>query len=383
MPDNGPGLSRAVVKPTVRTQIRYSHNYKLTRYTVEGIEGSILAGKANQIIVAEPGGPDPIFQALQTEDVGLERRMLRKTASSEPRALPQAVVQDAANDNDVTVFDHADNEEEVNGEVGTRMIAFGMNFGMPYKFIASGDSRSFEEAPAAVRMARSRIDWAQPMFTSPEGYQEFNEEIIFAYMEDQKMNYHDDGEEGLGPRIATLSLGGAATMSLRVKSKYHSQVSKTGIFTNEKPLSLPVLQSSGYIQGHEAKSKSAKDTYEGRVAAWEELEASKQTGTASKIKERSKELAAKLDLKVKPAEPLLSFRLTHSDIVIMEGEKIQKFLEHAIEPHGNLRFALTCRTILPHHLTAEQAPKYEVLPDSEGYDGSQIREEGDLHAVVW
>jgi len=251
--------------------------------------------------------------------------------------------------------------------------------------------------PAAVRAVRSRLNWAQRAFVNEEsGYQDFNELLIFAYLQGQKIKYHDDGEKGLGPRIATLSLGAPATMTLRLKAKYFSQVSKTssGIFTDEKPLPLPLLESCGYVSGRAIKGKTAAskgsvttspDTYAARLAAWTELQGLRAEGEMAAFRKRSKEIPKEIGLGRKQADTLLSFHLTHGDIFIMEGEDIQKSLEHAVEPHGHLRFATTTRTILPGHLPPDQVPPYEVLPDPEGYDGSTIREDRDegREAIVW
>jgi len=391
MSSDGPGLIKAVIQPAVKTQVGYHSNYKVIRYTIDGVVGSVTVAKANQQIVSEPGGANDMFRELQQVDVGLERRIIRKSAQVE--SLPP---QETAVEPDGTP--DADGNEDAGQhvvEAGARMTAFGMNFGMPYKFIATGDSQSFEAAPAAVRAVRSRLNWAQRVFINDEsGYQDFNELLIFAYLEGQKIKYHDDGEEGLGPRIATLSLGAPATMTLRVKAKYFSQVSKTGVFTDEKPLPLALLESCGYAPGYSSKVKDAvkqatkaasKDTYAARLAAWDELQDLRAEGEMATFRARSKELSKELQLKRKDADPVLSFRLTHGDIVIMEGEEIQKYMEHMVEPDGHLRFAMTTRTILPAHLSPDQIPPYEVLPDAEGYDGSGIREEKDegREAIVW
>lgn len=397
MASDGPGLAKALVKPVVHTQVRYLSNYKIIKYTIEGVVGSVVLAKANKHVVSEPGGADDMFRELQTVNVGLERRIMRKTADSEqPPSRTQATAD--PDDDDVAAHEDEHDDDDQPGEAGARMTAFGMNFGMPYKFIATGDSKSFEDAPAAVRAVRSRLNWAQRAFVNDEaGYQDFNEELIFAYLEGQKIKYHDDGEKGLGPRIATLSLGAPATMNLRVKQKYFTQVSKTGsgIFTDEKPLPLPLLESCGYVSGRPLKSKAtdteaasvkrSKDTYAARLAAWDELQDLRAKGDMAAFRERSKEIPKEIGMGRKQADALLSFHLTHGDIVIMEGEDIQKFLEHSVEPHGHLRFAMTCRTILPGHLSPDQMPPYEVLPDQEGYDGAGIREEkdGDRRAVVW
>ena len=175
-------------------------------------------------------------------------------------------------------------------------------------------------------------------------------------------------------------------MLLRVKAKYYGHTSNTGVFTFEEPLPLPILQSSGYTSGFRGKNKNkqkpCKDTHEGRYAAWEELKHLKEAGDSAGFRKRGKELSKELELRKVPAEPLLSFHLTHGDIVIMVGEDIQKYLEHQVEPTGSLRFALTCRTVLGNHLPADELPKYEVA-DAELYNGSTIREDGDGEAVVW
>lgn len=228
MTSDGPSLAKAVVKPVVHTQVRYLSNYKVIKYTIEGVFGSVVLAKANKHVVSEPGGADDMFRELQMTSVGLERRVLRKTADTEQKPPRQQNAVEPDDELDAAVDEDEDKDEDQPGEAGARMTAFGMNFGMPYKFIATGDSKSFEDAPAAVRAVRTRLNWAQRAFVNNEsGYQDFNEELIFAYLEGQKIKYHDDGEKGLGPRIATLSLGAPATMLLRLKAKYFSQVSKS------------------------------------------------------------------------------------------------------------------------------------------------------------
>jgi len=53
---------------------------------------------------------------------------------------------------------------------------------------------------------------------------EFNEILSAAYMERQKMAFHSDSERGLGPIVASLSLGSAAAMHFRV----HAHVRQEG-----------------------------------------------------------------------------------------------------------------------------------------------------------
>ncbi|KAK3624649.1 hypothetical protein LTR56_020899 [Elasticomyces elasticus] len=246
-------------------------------------------------------------------------------------------------------------------EEGDFMTAFSMNYGMPYKFVATGASKSFddEKAPWPVRECRSRLNWASKEFLPNAGVDDkldLNEELIFAYMEGQKIEYHDDGEEGLGPTIATLSLGGKAKMHMRLKAKHHFGCSKTGVLTADRPV-------PGSVE------------YEKRLQAWEELQPIKESDRATyqrRIKEIPKELEI-YDKRNKRPEDLVTVTLGHGDIIIMNGYQIQKYLEHKVVPEGYLRFALTCRTVLEHHLKEHERPSYSVGPDTIGYDGSRLQ----------
>ncbi|KAK5707922.1 hypothetical protein LTR97_000461 [Elasticomyces elasticus] len=246
-------------------------------------------------------------------------------------------------------------------EEGDFMTAFSMNYGMPYKFVATGASKSFddEKAPWPVRECRSRLNWALKEFLPNARVGDkldLNEELIFAYMEGQKIEYHDDGEEGLGPTIATLSLGGKAKMHMRLKAKHHFGCSKTGVLTADRPV-------PGSVE------------YEKRLQAWEELQQIKESDRATyqrRIKEIPKELEI-YDKRNKRPEDLVTVTLGHGDIIIMNGYQIQKYLEHKVVPEGYLRFALTCRTVLEHHLKEHERPSYSVGPDTIGYEGSRLQ----------
>lgn len=238
-------------------------------------------------------------------------------------------------------------------EDGDLMTAFSINYGMPYKFVAVGSSLPFTDSPWPVRTCRADLNWASQTFLDSQDHMDFNEELIFAYLEGQKIEYHDDGESGLGPRIATLSLGGKAKMHLRMKMKHYTGCSKTGIFTAEKPM---------------PHSIDGPEMYQKRLAAWNELQTLKATDKPA-YERRRKELPKELGLfskRMKKAEDLVTVTLNHGDIVLMEGYEIQQYLEHKVVPEQCLRFALTCRTVLPDHLKPEERPAYEVELD----DGS-------------
>ncbi|KAI7669063.1 hypothetical protein KC319_g6226, partial [Hortaea werneckii] len=71
---DGPSLGRNRHDPSVSVKVSYTHGYKIFTYTVEGIQGRFVHAVANGRINREWQGPDDMFAALQTEDMGLERR---------------------------------------------------------------------------------------------------------------------------------------------------------------------------------------------------------------------------------------------------------------------------------------------------------------------
>jgi alkylated DNA repair dioxygenase AlkB len=319
-----------------------------------------------------------MFAALQTEDMGLERRTFgvkKVSGAKNEQAAPDAIVTDAAPLTFRTPPEEVDAESAAAGGIqaggadqkakyefddGDLMTAFSMNYGMPYKFVASGASKPFEEGPWPVAECRRRLNWAQREFLDNKGaYVDLNEQLIFAYLEGQKIEYHDDGEEGLGPRIATLSLGGRAKMHLRMKLKHFVGCSKQAILTEERPV-------PGGIGGSEMDDK--------RLKAWEELQDlryEKSTEYQKRRKELPRELGL-LDKRVKKADDLVTITLSHGDIVIMEGYDVQRYLEHKVVPEGCLRFAMTCRTVLENHLKAEELPNYTVDVDETVYEGPKL-----------
>ncbi|KAK4895977.1 hypothetical protein LTR27_006148 [Elasticomyces elasticus] len=274
-----------------------------------------------------------------------------------PQEMSQPVEQPAA----VSEETVESSNKPADVEEGDFMTAFSMNYGMPYKFVATGASKSFddEKAPWPVRECRSRLNWASREFLPNAAVGDkldLNEELIFAYMEGQKIEYHDDGEEGLGPTIATLSLGGKAKMHMRLKAKHHFGCSKTGMLTADRPV-------PGSVE------------YEKRLQAWEELQPIKESDRAT-YQRRVKEIPKELEIyekRNKRPEDLVTVTLGHGDIIIMNGYQIQKYLEHKVVPEGYLRFALTCRTVLEHHLKEHERPSYLVGPDTIGYDGSRLQ----------
>lgn len=120
------------------------------------------------------------------------------------------------------------------------------------------------------------------------------------------MNFHDDGEHGLGPVVSSLSLGGSASMHFRPKVKRSSR----NLVYSKNPL-VSTNVTSDYLPPHvPPKAKEG-------------------SGTAVK--------------------PELTLRLEHGDVMIMVGDRMQKVWEHMVEPLEGFRVAATCRRIGSSH----------------------------------
>ncbi|ORY29498.1 hypothetical protein BCR39DRAFT_588274 [Naematelia encephala] len=160
---------------------------------------------------------------------------------------------------------------------------FAVNSGASYKYIVDTLSLPFEESPACIRRALEVIQRnARQVLGQEVG---FNEVLSVLYREGQKMSWHDDGENGLGPVVGSLSLGSSAIMSFRPKPPR---------------------------QEHNIKFRLGQDST-----------ATKRTS--------------------KPATAL-SITLSHGDLVVMSGREIQKRWSHRVIPLG-FRIAATARMI--------------------------------------
>ncbi|KAH9011931.1 hypothetical protein EDB85DRAFT_1878091, partial [Lactarius pseudohatsudake] len=96
---------------------------------------------------------------------------------------------------------------------------FSQNTGAPYQYIGGAERTTplKDGAPAvlgALHLIQHRIETTLGM------REDFNEVLSAAYMEKQKMAFHSDSERGLGPVVASLSLGSTAEMHFRLQSKY-------------------------------------------------------------------------------------------------------------------------------------------------------------------
>ncbi|PYH42389.1 uncharacterized protein BP01DRAFT_418022 [Aspergillus saccharolyticus JOP 1030-1] len=289
------------------------HPYRRLVYTLPGV-GSVTHLVANRAINTRANGPDDLFKRLQSVELGLQRYPLQ-----------QSVVR------------------------GTLTSHYAVNYGCPYKYVVSVSSKGFNEASDEILRALGRLTWATHQAVTAAGDECLppNELLLLGYMEDMKIGYHDDGESSLGPTIATLSLGARATMLLRMKYKYYHGCTRAKRLLDDDP----VLDGCGHFA--ERQALKAK------------LEAGEITRAEYKA-QRGKCLGNRRG----EAPPCIKIELNHGDLVVMHGEKLQRFYEHSVIPEKNLRFALTARYIKPEFMEEMDAQKGKfTLTDDQVYDG--------------
>ncbi|KAH2085533.1 hypothetical protein KXX03_001550 [Aspergillus fumigatus] len=265
--------------------------------------------------LTRPDGPNDLFRQLQVADLGLRRYPLQHSVVA-----------------------------------GTLTAHFAVNYGMPYKYIVSVDSRPFTDAPHEIMRALGRLTWAteRAVAGSGDAFLPPNELLMLGYFEDMKIGYHDDGESSLGPTIATLSLGAKSVMSIRMKYKYYNGLSKTKTLLKDDPVLVGCRM--------EAERRSLK----GQLANGE-IDRTTYDSLRRKTLQKGKCGEAPIEIKME---------LNHGDLVVMHGENLQKYYEHAVTPDKKLRFALTARYIQPNHVEPEHLPKGEfTLRPDQIYDG--------------
>ncbi|RUP52039.1 hypothetical protein BC936DRAFT_142775 [Jimgerdemannia flammicorona] len=106
-------------------------------------------------------------------------------------------------------------------KVRSRLLAnqFSYNAGAPYKHAVRVETAPLDQAPFAVRRALQIVHNTSRLI-NPE--YEFNEVLSIAYMEGQRMSWHNDGEKDVGEIIASLSMGSDAELWFRHKRGPHT-----------------------------------------------------------------------------------------------------------------------------------------------------------------
>ncbi|KAF2665469.1 hypothetical protein BT63DRAFT_66628 [Microthyrium microscopicum] len=302
---------------TIRKFFDGAYTYK--RYDIPGTDSFVVHIAPNRSGLEGPARPHDLFESLQKEDVGMKRRF---------------------------VGPHR-------GHTAKFTAQFSTNVGLPYNYVAAEQNinestTSFAESPQVLHDAFAGCNnWGK--VAVGDGYLNCNEMLALGYLEKNKIGYHSDGEETLGPTIITLSLGHVAQMKLRMKEKYWQGYSDKNVYADKKK---PVPNCCNYeerLKAWETIASIQADPSKLQAKKIEEIQAI-QAATVASSKKAKKSLTLFLDME-----------LNHGDVVIMHGEPLQEFFEHGVEPKGNMRFALTTRHILPHKVQ-------NVLPD--GFDAS-------------
>ncbi|TGZ78296.1 hypothetical protein EX30DRAFT_162605 [Ascodesmis nigricans] len=170
---------------------------------------------------------------------------------------------------------------------------FALNCGAAYHYVVDQDTVKMEDAPVVVQNVLSMLN--EQVGKLCPGHRDFNEVLSLAYLEDMRMNYHTDDEVGLGPVVASLSLGAPARMGFRFR------------------------------------------------AGWKQNKLCHFPG---------------LDVDdVKSGIPQFSVTLNHGDLLIMDGAGIQRYWEHSLtRVEGLFRIAATGRYIDPDTHEAASRP---------------------------
>lgn len=154
-------------------------------------------------------------------------------------------------------------------------------------------------------------------------------------------------------------------MLIRMKYKYFNGFSKARKLLDEDP----VLEHCKF----EDQRQKLKEQFE--------------TGKISKATFDACRQEVLKDVKGQEAPPLMKLELHHGDLLVMHGEKLQKYYEastpsilpsitladrsqHSVVPDTKLRFALTARYIKPDHVDEHELKKgeFSLTPD-QIYDG--------------
>ena len=173
-----------------------------------------------------------------------------------------------------------------------------------------------------------------------------NELFLIGYMESDRIDWHDDGEPGLGGTVGTYSLGADATMHLRHHYRIYSGVTRKTHFYIDKP---PVPGCQDYqkrfnnyerfrseIVAQRTNNPPSSKT-EGRVV--EEGKAD-----AKQVQALRKEIGQQLDLHFKENPPkIIELKLRHGDMVFMVGRAVQEYFE--VRRSGG-QTLLCCRAII-------------------------------------
>lgn len=245
---------------------------------------------------------------------------------------------------------------------GTVTNHFIANFGAVYNL--SVDMKStipWKDTPQPLKDARDVIERLTRQYqlkradgSLEDGEGDMNECYVAAYFTRNAMNWHDDGERGLGSVVATWTLGGTGRMQIANKlPHFYGKYKMTDQVADKAFLSKDYALPGCWL---ERKRKALKTTLD------EELERYPNEKDAVHKAKRQEAQDAwftaykallneyKVDVTVGAGlHPLLDIPLPHGSIAVMRGAKTQELYDHRVFVDSPLRIALTFRYISDEH----------------------------------
>ena len=244
-----------------------------------------------------------------------------------------------------------------NGQLGFTSHYAG-NYGMPYYYIANNSNASiaFSAAPDPIIAALGRLIWAAKQTVPATEFQTPNEMLFVAYMYENLMSFHSDGEKGLGDTIMSLSLGCDAEMNFRMQDKYFNpKVFSRPITEYDPKRNVPVGSKMW------AERKRLNELY-GQLSKqdWERM----RQGLYDAMKKERQE----------HGEKVLKLLLKHGDYVVMHGNGVQKYYEVSHRPLSlpfSRSILATERSYVPSHADIKfslplKSPQDTPAPNLEG-----------------
>lgn len=210
------------------------------------------------------------------------------------------------------------------------------NSGQAYKYLVATKSSTFEDSPRIVLDARDYVVGIVKTMI-PDKDSQFNQLMSVAYRPDQRMNWHDDGEAGLGPCIAAISLGSDSEFLVRRKKGKAAP----------KPYRRPKSVAPGAVPGPEDNPDAPVNEDKPTEDSEDDPPLGEEDDKLEPVPEVEEPIAARSIAKpraISAEAPVLTLRLRHGDIVIMHGSRLQKYYQHKAEPTG-ARVVGTLRSI--------------------------------------
>ncbi|KAK6836620.1 hypothetical protein PG987_007115 [Apiospora arundinis] len=202
---------------------------------------------------------------------------------------------------------------------------FATNYGEAYNAKMKTEDTSFAAAPEMIRTIKEILTTTVTEVLS--NVPQFNEMLCIGNYPNMAMNWHQDGENGVGPVVASLSFGGEATMEFAMDPKHLVGRGGKGSGWKYDPI-LP-----GCIKEDEKQVLAAKRDA-GNI-------------TQKEYEQQFRDLVGTIKA---PSEKrsILKFPLPGTGaLMIQVGATLNQRFYHRVEHKGIARLVTTCRSIVP------------------------------------